>query len=173
MTKKLRIVLADDHGVLRAGLRALLESQPEFEVVGEAETGEEAVNLVKRFKPDLAIIDIRMPGGGLAAMREAKKTLPALSVLILSQYDDPAYLREALAGGARGFALKRSSGAELIEAIRTVGRGDVYLHPALAKELIEQSLAPHGQESGTHEALSDRELQVVRLIALGHSTSQV
>ena len=168
-----RILLADDHGVLRAGLRALLEAQPDLEVVGEAATAQATVELARKLKPDLAVVDIRMPGGGLAAVRHMKKVQPELAVLILSQYDDPAYLREALAGGASGYVLKRSNGPELIEAIRTVGRGDVYLQPSLAKVLVEEAWGPRGADPPPAATLSEREAQVVRLVALGHTTEEV
>ena len=168
-----RILLADDHGVLRAGLRALLEAQPDLEVVGEAATAQATVELARKLKPDLAVVDIRMPGGGLAAVRHMKKVQPELAVLILSQYDDPAYLREALAGGASGYVLKRSNGPELIEAIRTVGRGDVYLQPSLAKVLVEEAWGPRGADAPAAATLSEREAQVVRLVALVHTTEEV
>ncbi len=171
---KLRLLLADDHGVLRAGLRALIAAQPDLEVIGEAGEAEEALRLARDLRPDIAIVDVRMPGGGLVAARRMKRETPDLGVLILSQYDDPTYLREALAAGASGYALKRSSGLELLEAIRTVGRGEVYLHPSLAKVLVEESWGPRRHDPAPPvESLSDRELQVLRLVALGHTTQQV
>ncbi len=173
MTAKLRIILADDHGVLRAGLRALLQEQPDLTVVGEVDTADGAVDLVRRLQPDLALLDIRMPGGGLTAVRRIKRERPETAVLILSQYDDPAYLREAMAGGASGFTLKRSSGPELLQAIRTVASGEVYLHPAMAKVLVEESWGPRSHEATSTEALSEREGQVVRLVGLGYTTEQV
>lgn len=131
---KLRIVLADDHGVLRAGLKVLLADQPDLEVVGEAETREDAVQLARDLRPDMAILDVRMPGDGLAATRQMKQELPELKVLILSQYDDAAYLRRALAAGASGYALKRASGQELLEAIRLVALG--YTTQQIADQLF-------------------------------------
>lgn len=169
-----RIVLADDHGVLRAGLRALLERQPDLEVVGEAETAESALQLVRQVRPDLAVVDVRMPGGGLTATRRMKQEQPGLAVLILSQYDDPAYLHQALAAGASGYALKRSSGQELLQAIRAVASGEVYLHPAVARVLVEQSWGPRQPTAPTvAQPLSEREEQVLRLVALGHTTQQI
>ncbi len=171
---KLRTVLGDDHGVLRAGLRALLDSQPDLEVIGEAETADDAVELVRRLAPDLALVDVRMPGGGLAAVRQMKQVLPGLRVLILSQYDDPAYLREALAAGASGYVLKRAAGQELLHAIRAAARGDVYLDPALARVLVEDSWGPRQPATPQpDQALSEREAQVLRLVALGHTTQQI
>ncbi|MBI4493840.1 MAG: response regulator transcription factor [Chloroflexi bacterium] len=171
---KLRIVLADDHGVLRAGLRALLAGQPDLQVIGEAETAEAVVQLVRELRPDLALVDVRMPGGGLEATRRMRQELPDLAILILSQYDDPAYLREALAAGASGYALKRSSGHELLAAIRAVGRGEVYLHPSLARVLLEDWKGPRRKDpQPAAEPLSEREAQVLRLVALGHTTQQI
>ncbi|MBI2907597.1 MAG: response regulator transcription factor [Chloroflexi bacterium] len=171
---KLRVVLADDHGVLRAGLKALLAEQPDLEVVGEAETADAAVQLVKDLKPDLAVVDIRMPGDGVKATRRIKQEWPKVEVLILSQYDDPAYLRQALAAGASGYALKRASGQELVAAIRAVAGGEVYLHPAMTRVLVEDSLGPRQPDTFTlSHPLSEREAQVLRLVALGYTTQQI
>ncbi len=171
---KLRIVLADDHGVLRAGLRALLDDQPDLQVVGEAETADRALALVRELQPDVAVVDVRMPGDGLNATRQMKQEFPALSVLILSQYDDPAYLHQSLAAGASGYALKRASGQELLQAIRAVARGEVYLHPAVARVLVEQSWGPRQPaDPDGSQPLSEREAQVLREVALGHTTQQV
>jgi two-component system response regulator NreC len=170
----LRILLADDHGVLRAGLRALLNDQADMEVVGEAETADAAVQLARTVRPDLAIVDVRMPGDGLVATRRMREEVPGLLVLILSQYDDPAYLRQALAAGAAGYALKRASGQELLQAIRATARGEVYLHPAVARVLVEQSWGPRRLEAPVAALpLSEREAQVLRLVALGHTTAQI
>lgn len=171
---KLRIVLADDHGVLRAGLKALIAEQPDLEVVGEADTADAAVQLVRDLQPDIAVVDIRMPGDGLVAARHIKQDFPNVKVLILSQYDDPAYLRQALSSGASGYALKRSSGHELLEAIRAVARGEVYLHPAMARVVVEESWGPRQPaEVAATPALSERESQVLRLVALGYTTQQI
>jgi len=166
--------LADDHGILRAGLRALLDAQPDMEVVGEAETAEAAVRLARTLRPDLALVDVRMPGGGLAAARRMKQELPALLVLILSQYDDPAYLHQALAAGASGYALKHAAGQELLQAIRAVARGEVYLHPTMARVLVEQAWGPRqAAPAAPAQPLSEREAQVLRLVALGYTTQQI
>jgi two-component system, NarL family, response regulator NreC len=174
--RSLRLLLADDHGVMRAGLRALLDRQPGFEVAGEAESADEAVALAVSLRPSVAILDVRMPGGGLEATERIKRETPEVAVLLLSQYDDPAYLRAALIAGASGYALKRSSGAELVEAIRAVARGEMYLHPSLARVLVQDALASRhgGAPAGVaHEALSERESQVVRLVALGHTSQHI
>lgn len=171
---RLRIVLADDHGVLRAGLRSILDEQHDMEVVGEADNADTAVELAQQLRPDLALLDIRMPGGGLLAAERMKKALPGLNILILSQYDDPAYLHRALAIGVSGYALKRMSGPELLQAIRATARGEVYLHPAMARVLVESSWGPRQPPTETVEQpLSERETQVLRLTALGHTTRQI
>jgi DNA-binding NarL/FixJ family response regulator len=171
---KLRIVLADDHGVLRAGLRALLDAQIDMTVVGEADTADTAVQLVQELRPDLALVDVRMPGDGLAAARRMKQASPALAVLILSQYDDPAYLHQALAAGASGYVLKRAPGHDLLRALRAAARGEVYLDPAMARVLVEEGWGPRQVAAPVAaQPLSEREAQVLRLVALGHTTQQV
>ncbi|MBI4497794.1 MAG: response regulator transcription factor [Chloroflexi bacterium] len=172
--KKLRVILADDHGVLRAGLRALLDEQADLEVVGEAETAETAVRLAEELRPDVAVVDVRMPGDGLVAARRMKQEHPELAVLILSQYDDPAYVHRALSAGASGYALKHSSGQELLLAIRAVARGGVYVHPEVARVLVEQPWGPRQRKLlAPAQLLSEREAQVLRLAALGHTTEQI
>jgi len=170
----LRIVLADDHGVLRAGIRSMLEGQPDMEVVGEADGADTAIDLVQRLRPDLALVDVRMPGSGLHAAERMKQALPDLKILILSQYDDPAYLHRALAIGVSGYALKRMSGQELLHAIRAAARGEVYLHPVMARVLVEGAwgLRPPQAETSA-QPLSERETQVLRLTALGYITRQI
>jgi two-component system response regulator NreC len=170
----LRLVLADDHGVMRAGLSALFELQEGFTVVGEAETADEAVSLATSLLPDVAILDVRMPGGGIEAARRIHESAPGVALLMLTQYDDTAYLRDAFVAGASGYALKRSSGTELVDAIRTVARGETYVHPALARVLVQDALTfRRGAPGPIQEALSGREAQVLRLVALGHTSQQV
>src|SRR5579884_1276412 len=171
---KRRVLLADDHGVLRAGVGALLESQGDFVVVAEAENAEAVILRARETQPDVAVIDVRMPGGGIEATRRLKHELPGVAVLILSQYDDAAYLNKALEAGAAGYALKQAGAQELVEAIRAVARGESYLHPSLTRILIDQTrraLDPTPEPS--HEALSDRESEVLRLVALGYTTEQI
>lgn len=172
--QKSRVLLADDHGVLRAGVGALLEQQGDFTVVAEAASADEAVRRARETWPDVAVVDIRMPGSGIEAVRRLKAELPGLAVLILSQYDDAAYLKQALEAGASGYALKQAGAQELVEAIRTVARGETYLHPSLTRILIEQARGTLGPKAVSPvEALSDREMQVLRLIALGYTTEQI
>jgi DNA-binding NarL/FixJ family response regulator len=146
-----------------------------MEVVGEAEAADVVVRLVRSLRPDLVLVDVRMPGGGLAAARQIKQDAPDVSVLILSQYDDPTYLHQAMAAGASGYALKRAAGQELLQGIRTVARGDVYLDPAIARVLVEESWGPRqaAPAPAPAQALSERETQVLRLVALGYTTQEV
>lgn len=171
--RRTRLLLADDHGVLRAGLRALLEAQPDLEVVAQADSAEAAARLAAETQPDVAVVDVRMPGGGLSLTRRLKQDMPDLKVLILSQYDELAYVREALAAGASGYALKRAAGQELLQAIRAVVAGEVYLHPAVARLLVEESWGPREPAPAPSQPLSERETQVLRLVALGYTTLQV
>jgi len=173
MPKK-RVLLADDHGVLRAGVGALLESQGDFVVVAEAANADEAVARTRSAHPDIALVDVHMPGGGLEATRRLKREFPNLAVLILSQYDDPAYLKQGLEAGAAGYALKQAGAQELVEAVRAVAAGDSYLHPSLTRVLVEQ--ARGGAEVAPNlarEALSEREAEVLRLVALGYTTEEI
>jgi two-component system response regulator NreC len=170
--KRIRILLADDHTVLRAGLRALLATEADLEVVGEASEGGEAIRLTATLRPDVVVMDIGMPGiGGIDATARIKRDLPAVKVLILSMHDDRGYLRQVLRAGASGYVLKRAADTDLLAAIRAAARGDVFLDPALAKSLVEEVIAPAPAQG--EPALSDREREVLRLIAHGHTNQQV
>jgi two-component system response regulator NreC len=170
--KRIRILLADDHTVLRAGLRALLAAEADLEVVGEASEGGEAIRLTATLRPDVVVMDIGMPGiGGIDATARIKRDLPAVKVLILSMHDDRGYLRQVLRAGASGYVLKRAADTDLLAAIRAAARGDVFLDPALAKSLVEEVIAPAPAQG--EPALSDREREVLRLIAHGHTNQQV
>ncbi len=171
--RRIRILLADDHAVLRAGLRALLAAQADLEVVGEASDGAEAVRLAQTLRPDVIVMDIGMPGvGGIDATARIKRELPVAKVLILSMHDDRGYLRQVLRAGASGYVLKQAADTELLAAIRAAARGEVFLDPAVAKALVEEVIqpAPAGRET---PALSDREREVLRLLARGHTNQQV
>src|SRR3989304_1727044 len=136
---KLRILIADDHGVLRAGLRVLLNAEPDMEIVSEAEDGSGAITKAKEFQPDIVLLDVSMPGtGGLQAIRHIKRVAPACKVLILSMHDDESYLREALKAGASGYALKKAADIELLSAIRAVHRGEIFLDPSLTRILVSE-----------------------------------
>ncbi|MCB9076164.1 MAG: response regulator transcription factor [Anaerolineaceae bacterium] len=175
--RQIRIVLADDHAVLRAGLRVLLNAEPDMVVVGEAGDGESCVAIAVKLQPDLVLLDINMPHtNGLEALAELRHKVPHSRVLILTMHDDAVYLRQVLAAGGAGYVLKEAADSELLTAIRTVYNGGVFLHPSHAHILLEQAInsapavaTPDSQLSN----LSDREQEVIRLIALGHTNKEI
>jgi DNA-binding NarL/FixJ family response regulator len=173
--KKLRILIADDHAVIREGLKALVNAQPDMEVVGEAENGRIAWHEAKSLEPDVAVVDISMPElNGEQVTQRLKQECPQVKVLTLTVHEDQAYLRQLLKAGASGYVLKRAVVAELIHAIRTVAAGGVYLDPALASKVVgnyirEQSVT----SSPPRDDLSNRETEVLRLLALGYSNKEV
>jgi Response regulator containing a CheY-like receiver domain and an HTH DNA-binding domain len=168
-----RVLIADDHGIVRSGLRLLLERQPDIEVIAEAADGAEAREIAVRERPDLAILDVRMPKlTGLQATREIKKQAPEVSVLILSMHDDERYLFEALKAGASGYVLKTQADTDLMEAIRAVERGEPFLTPAAQQALIKDVLE-RGRQSEDEEELTPREEEIVKLVAEAHTTRQI
>lgn len=172
----IRVMIADDHAVLRAGLRLLLQAEPDMEVVAEAANGRQAVDRARVSRPDVVLLDISMPEiGGLEVIQTLKRELPALKVLVLTMYDDPEYLRQALSAGASGYVLKRAADTELLSAIRAVHQGGTYLHPSHARLLLNGMLERE-RTKGTgqpHELLSEREKEIVRLVALGYTNQQI
>ena len=168
----MRLVIADDHGVVRGGLRLLLDRQPDMEVVGEAADGAEAVAETLARRPDLAILDVAMPrAGGLEATREIKALAPEVDVLILSMHDDERYLFEALRAGASGYVLKREAGHALLEAVRAVARGEPFLTGAAQRSLVREWMADGS--AGPREPLSPREQEVLKLIADAHTNREI
>ena len=168
-------MLADDHNVVRQGLRALLEAEPDFSVVGEAADGLEVDDLVGRLQPNVLVLDIRMPGmGGLEVTRQVSRHSPETRVLILSMYSNEAYVMEALRNGAAGYALKNSTRDQLVQAVREVARGRRYLSPPFSERAIEAYL----QKAETaildiHETLTSRERQVLQLSAEGRNNTEM
>lgn len=176
MNHPVRILLADDHAVLRSGLRLLLTNTNEFEVVGEAATGTETLSLAEQLQPDLILLDLSMPSlGGLDALPALRKLVPSARVLILTMHDDPQYLRQALKHGASGYVLKKAADAELLSAIHTVLRGEVYVHPSMTRTLLEDMLPESysGDREDSWGSLSDREQEVLKMVALGHTSAEI
>ena len=170
----MRILIVDDHGVLRAGLRSLLNAEPDLQVVGEAADGRTGLRLAAELNPDLVLMDISMPGmSGIQITRQLKETQPNIRVLILTLHEDESLLREAIRAGASGYILKQAVEAELTSAIRAVGRGDLYIHPAMTRALLKDVSPLLASEENPTEPLSPRELEVLRLVAQGHTNRQV
>jgi two-component system response regulator NreC len=176
-THKIRVMIADDHAILRAGLRMLVNAQADMEVVSEAADGAKAVQTARETRPDVALLDLTMPRvGGMKALEELARDCRETRVLVLTMHDDPAYLRSALAAGASGYLLKRAVDAELIAAIRAVHRGGIFVDPRLAGVLVQDVLARKTAKSGSARPaniLSRRELQVLKLVALGYTSAQI
>ncbi len=163
-----RIVLADDHVVVRSALRMLLEAEPEFEVVSEAGDAEEAARKVRGHHPQVLVLDVNMPGGsGLAAVPKIREQSPQTQIVVLTMQNEPAFAREAMQAGALGYVLKEAADAELVQAVRMAAAGETYLQPELGARLAAE---PDG---GAPDDLSERELEVLRLIALGHTNSEI
>lgn len=173
----IKLLLADDHAVVRSGLRMLLDSNPELEVIGEAADGDEAIQAALALRPDVVLMDLNMPPGkdGLTATAELKKQLPELAVLILTMHDDDEYLFRAIHAGASGYVLKNAPHEELLAAIRSVASGQAYLSPASTKRLMAQYVesAKRKDAEDSYEALSEREKEIVSLIAKGYSNKEV
>jgi len=173
--EKICILLADDHTLVRSGIRALLEAEPDFSVVGEAEDGRSAVTLVCQLKPDVVLMDIAMPLlNGLEATRQLKQQCPETRVLVLSMHDNEEYIRQALEAGAMGYILKDAATRDLTSAIRSVHHGEAVLSPAITRLVIEDYLRwggtrPHEEADG----LSPREREVLQLIAEGYTNKQI
>ena len=167
-----RIVVADDHGVIRAGLAALLAAEPGFEVVGEASAGDAAVRVAIERRPDVVLLDISMPGlDGLEATKLIKEKLPKTRVLILSMHEDSALVRKAILAGVSGYVVKRAMDAELVTAIHAVMRDELYVHSALTRALFSGS--PSSPPEPSTAALTRRECGVVRLLAQGYTNRQI
>jgi two-component system response regulator NreC len=174
--KKLRILLADDHTVMRAGLRALLERQPNLEVVGEAEDGRQTVDLAASLVPDVVVVDIAMSNlNGVEATRQMVIKQPAISVVILSMYSDESYVMRALKAGARAYLLKDSAVGDLIRAIEAVTQGKSFFSPTISRILAEDYVRALKQKGSvdTYELLTTREREILQLLAEGRTNKEV
>ncbi len=172
----IRVLLVDDHTILREGVRALLADEPQIVVVGEAGDGRAALDKVEAVHPDVVLMDMVMPTmNGLDATRELKARHPGIKVLILSMYDDEEYVQQVIQAGASGYVLKGVAGSELVQAIREVAAGASFLHPAVAAKLIQDYVrrVQAGDDSERRELLSPREREVLKLIAEGNSNPQI
>jgi two-component system response regulator NreC len=167
-----RVLIVDDHAVVRAGLKLLVDAEDDFEVVGEAGNARDAVFEVRSLKPDVILLDIVMPEkSGLEALPELLKEHEEAKVLVLSMQDDPRYVREAFSVGASGYVLKEAADAELVAAIREVAKGGRYVHPELGARLV--AAAAEAERRADEDPLSEREREVLRLLALGHTNQEI
>lgn len=175
MTKKLRVLIAEDHQTVREGVKLLVNAQPDMEVVGEAGDGELAVEEAIRLKPDILLMDISMPNmNGLKATKRLRRLNPDIKILTLTRHTDDGYLQQLIGAGANGYVLKQSAPAELINAIRTVAEGNAYLDPALTRKVmggyVNRASSLRGENKGD---LTDRENEVLRLISFGYSNKEI
>ncbi len=171
---KVRILLADDHTILREGIKVLLNRERDMEIVAEAEDGAQALEKVRTAKPDVVVMDISMPKiGGLEVTREITETFPDVKVVILTMHDNEEYLVQALKSGAKGYVLKEAAATDLAEAIRAVVRGDAYLYPAVARKLVDDYVNRVRTIKTASESLTPREREVLKLVAEGHTNKEI
>ncbi|GHI00237.1 response regulator [Neobacillus kokaensis] len=172
----IRILLVDDHAVVRSGLKMLLQTNPEMQVVGEASEGNEGIKKALKLEPDVVVMDLSMPHGkdGLSATAELKQQMPGVNILILTMHDDEEYLFRAIQGGASGCILKSAPHDELMSAIESVAKGNAYLHPSATKRLMEEYLSGVKNDGNdTYNLLSEREKEVLTLIAKGYANKEI
>lgn len=174
---KIRVLLADDHTIVRQGLRALLDSQEDIEVVGEAEDGRQAFEKTKELIPDVVVIDITMPNlNGIEATRQIKKLNPEIKVLVLTVHDNEEYIHQILQAGASGYLLKESAVTDLVSAINAVKKGGIFLSPAISKVVVKDYIRHAEEGTGDFDSLNiltNREREVLQLIAEGHTNREV
>jgi two-component system response regulator NreC len=176
MAEKIRILLSDDHTILRTGLRMLIGAAGDLEVIGEAQDGEEAVALTERLKPDVVLMDISMPKmDGIKATAEIKRRMPGVKVLMLTMHENDEYLFRTIQAGGSGYVLKKAADDEVLDAIRHVAAGGAFLRPAVTTKLVQDYLerVNKGEESDSYGKLTEREREILRLIAEGHTNAQI
>lgn len=166
----IRIILADDHAVVRRGLELLLDAEEDFEVVASVGDVESAIRATRGYKPDVLVLDLNMPGGSsLDAIPEILAASPATGIAMLTMQDEPAYARRALGAGAKAYVLKEAADGELVTAVRRAAAGETYLNPRLGARMAAEPPTPHGPP----DDLSEREVEVLRMIALGHTNAEI
>lgn len=176
MVDKIRVLVADDHAIVREGIRAILAAQQDIEVVGEASTGRETVDKALSIVPDIVVMDIAMPDlDGLEATRLIRQANPSIKVLALTMHDSESYFFEAMRAGAAGYVLKEAAGADLLSALRAIHRGGIFLHPQVAEKLVSDYLTrvDAGEERTRYDGLTERERQILKLIAQGKTSQEI
>jgi len=171
---KKKILIVDDHALVREGISALLRMQEDMEVLGEAANGKEAIEKTVQLRPDIILMDIAMPGlGGIETTFEIKKLYPDIKILILSQHDDSEYIGRLIKAGVSGYILKHALGTDLLSAIRAVARGEFYLYPSIASQVINGYLGKKEISDDIYEKLTDREKQIIKLLAEGNTAKEI
>jgi len=173
---KVRVLVAEDHAVVREGIRMILDAQEDVEVVGEACDGDEALRLARQLLPDVVVMDISMPRmNGVEATQEIKRLYPDMQVLILTMHEEESYVFQLLRLGAAGYVLKRAAATDLVEGVRAASRGEAFLYPAVARSVVQDYLdrMRGGEGTGRYDGLTDREREILVLIAEGHTNAQI
>jgi DNA-binding NarL/FixJ family response regulator len=174
MTAKTSVVLADDHPIVLNGLRNLIQAESDLDLLGEASAGLAALRLIREKQPDVAVLDISMPElNGIALSRRLAQEMPSVRVLVLTLHEDRAYLKQALEAGVRGYVLKRSAAENLVQAIRAIVMGGLYVDPAIANRMFDDHPKRGGRLSGSEPDLTDREAEVLKLVALGFTNKEI
>ena len=173
---KIRVLLADDHAIVRQGVKMILTNEPDIDVVGEAEDGLQAVEMAKKLGPDVAVLDISMPGiNGIEATRQIKAAVPNVQTLALTMHDDDAYVFQLLKAGGSGYVLKRAAAIDLVQAIHAARRGEAFLYPSVAKAVVADYLKrlQGGEGRETYDGLTEREREILTLVAEGATNQEI
>lgn len=173
---KIRVLLADDHAIVREGVKMILIKEPDIEVVGEASDGQEALDLVDRLKPGVVVMDISMPGmSGIEATQHVRERYPGVNVLALTMHEDESYVFKLLRAGASGYVLKRAAAQDLVQAVRAAAKGEAFLYPSVARKIVEDYLkrVETGEDRERYDGLTEREKEILTVIAQGLSNQQI